>query len=131
MRAPQDYTILAGAGGSPFALLATPYVSGTYGGSKVTSRLALATAQTRPYFFTAVVSPPLTTFYISTGPGRTDSFSVRSPTIALVDTVLSIGKTPGSDAIANMEMLELSVDTYARTPSQVEQLNALYGSVYG
>jgi len=130
-RYPMGYSAIGAGDGSPdwhLELNQNPQLGTWY--RKVSGRqlnLALST----PLFATVSIKPPVTTGYLSWGPGRTQSFSVRNSFAQAIDLNLVIGKRQGEDATANFELLELSIDTYARDKSQVEELNALYGQIYG
>jgi len=125
LRTPLGYQLLSG-GDDDFALTATPYWTGRNAEVTRVSQLSIAAAAVTPLFITAVFAPPLVTYYISTGPGATNSFTVRSATASVIPATVKVG-----GPIANAEMLELNIDLYARTSAQVEQLNAQYGSIYG
>lgn len=131
-RYPLGYTVF-GAGDSadnwylqanPQAVLATAY-------KKVTKSSQFNLAIPTPLYVTVVFKPPLVTAYLSYGPGKTTSFTVQDPAPTVIHADVSIGKRQGEAAIANFELLEVSVDTYARSKAQVEELNAAYSSIYG
>lgn len=132
LRLPLEYTVFsAGEGDQDWKVVASPNIRLETLARKVYSRRPLAASTATPLFFTAVVKPPVTTVYISSGPGFTTAMSVRHLEAAPVALKMLIGKHQGEDALANMELLEVSVDTYARTGSEVQELNAAYGSIYG
>ena len=110
---------------------ANAYPKALYGKTSATSRINFQVARSGAFYVTLTITPPLVTGYLSTGPGATQSFSVRCPVTDVVSTVMMIAKRAGQEPLATMEILELSIDTFARTRDQVEALNAVYGSVYG
>jgi hypothetical protein len=130
-RYPLGYTAVAAGAGSPdwHLQLNQNAALGTWYRKVVSGAINLANST--PLFVTVSIKPPVTTAYLSWGPGRTQSSSVRNSFAHPIDLNLVIGKRQGEDAIANFELLETSIDTYARDKSQVEELNALYGQIYG
>jgi len=103
----------------------------SYGGGQTTTQTKIEVSNPTPIFLTIVVNPPTTTVYVSKGPGKTYSFSARTTSPTSVDTDFRIGAIKDVTPVANMEILEVSLDTYARTTVQVEALNSVYGSIYG
>ena len=130
-RPPMGYTVLSGGGDPEWAIDANIYLKALFGIANTTSRIGISAGSTTPFYVTVTITPPIITCYYSTGPGHTQSFSVRTADTSVINTMMSIGKRSGVDPLATMEILEMSIDTHARTRAEVEDLIATYGSVYG